>query len=173
VGLCYILVYASNTFIISPLQDAFVPDLSKSVSLLFVPCGLKLFAILAFGEAVLPGLLLASLLCDYFFWGIQDIDKLAAVTAVGVGVYYLVIELSAKLGVDIYMPDDFSKIPNPRQILLLGMFASSLNGILSSAILADLTPYQNGGVVAMLYLLGDTLGILVFTAIVWLVLKIF
>jgi hypothetical protein len=44
---------------------------------------------------------------------------------------------------------------------------------LSSAILADLTPYQNGGVVAMLYLLGDTMGILVFTAIVWLVLKIF
>ena len=93
VGLCYILVYASNTFIISPLQDAFVPDLSKSVSLLFVPSGLKLFAILAFGEAILPGLLLASLLCDYFFSGIQDIAKLAAVTAVGVGVYYLVIEL--------------------------------------------------------------------------------
>ena len=172
VVVAYVLSYGFVTFAILPLQSMFLPELSKSVCLVFLPSGVKMFAILAFGEVILPAMLIASLFCDHFFWGIENLNLLTAVTACGIGVYYLVIEISSKLGVDIYLPDDFSKIPNPRQILLLGMFASSLNGILSSAILADLTPYQNGGVVAMLYLLGDTLGILVFTAIVWLVLKI-
>ncbi len=175
VNLCvmatYILSYAFVTFAILPVQSVFLPDLSKSVCLVFLPSGVKMFAILAFGEFILPALLTASLFCDHFFWGIENFDLLAAVTACGIGVYYLVIEISSKLGVNIYLPDDFSKIPNPRQILLLGIFASSLNGILSSAILSDFTPYQNGGVIAIMYLLGDTMGLLAFTAIVWVMLK--
>ena len=168
----YILSYGVVTFVILPLQSVFLPELSRSVCLVFLPSGVKMFAILAFGEFILPALLISSLFCDHFFWGIDNINLLAAVTACGIGVYYLVIEISSKLGVDIYLPDDFSKIPNPRQILLLGMFASSLNGILSSAILADFTAYQDGGVVAMMYLLGDTVGLLAFTAIAWLVSKV-
>lgn len=171
VAVAYVLSYALVTFAILPLQSMFLPEFSKSVCLVFLPSGVKMFAILAFGEVILPALLIASLFCDHFFWGIENLNLLTAVTACGIGVYYLVIEISSKLGVNIYLPDDFSKIPNPRQILLLGVFASSLNGILSSAILSDFTPYQNGGVIAMMYLVGDTLGLLAFTAIVSVILR--
>jgi hypothetical protein len=172
-GVCiaYIFSYAVVTFALNPLQQVFLPDHSQHVSLVFLPSGVKVFSIIAFGGLALPGLLIGSLFCDYFFWGIHNLNLLGAVTVGGVGVYYLVVEISARLGVNIYFPEDYTEIPNPRQILLLGIFASALNGILSSAILADFTPYKNGGLLAIMYLLGDTAGLIVFTSFVWFVLK--
>lgn len=173
VGVCisYIFSYGIVTFALNPLQQVLLPDQFQSVSLVFLPSGIKLFSIIAFGGFALPGLLIGSLFCDYFFWGIHNLNLLGAVTACGVGVYYLAVEISARLGVNIYFSDDYAEIPNPRQILLLGIFASALNGIVSSAILADFTPYRNGGLLAMMYLLGDTVGLIVFTSLAWLVLK--
>jgi hypothetical protein len=168
----YILSYALVTFAILPLQSIFLPDLAKTVCLIFLPSGVKIVAIIALGEVVLPGLFLASLFCDYAFWGINDARLLIAISIFGVGLYYLVIEIAAKLGVNVYFPNNRNQIPNPKQILLLGILASALNGIFSSAILADFTPYQQGGAVAMLYLIGDTMGLLVFTFIAWVVFKI-
>jgi len=173
VGVCvaYVLSYAVVTFALNPFQHLFLGDYSHDVSLVFLPSGVKVFSILAFGGLALPGLLIGSLFCDYFFWGVHNLNLLGAVTACGVGVYYLVVEISARLGVNVYFPEDTTEIPNARQILLLGVFASALNGILSSAILADFSAYKNGGLLAVLYFLGDTAGLVVFTSFAWFVLK--
>lgn len=171
----YIASYAAVTFAILPVQNAFLPYLPKSVCLVFLPSGVKMLSIIVFGEAALPALLMASLFCDHVFWGIDDINLLGALTLCGVGVYYLVIQFSSRMGINVYVTKNVSEGLRYRQILLLGMLASSflgilaalINGSLPSTVLESFTPYQNGGVLALMYVVGDTIGLLSCGAIVW------
>lgn len=171
IALAYTISYALVTRAIRPIQHIILPALGDDVSLIFIPSGVKILSIMAFAELSIIGLLFASLFCDYYFWGVDDPWVLFAISSCGIGVYFIAIEISAKLGLSIYFPSDVRKVPNPRHVLLVGIFASLMNGVVSSIVLSDYSPYENGGVLAVLYLLGDTAGIVAFAAIVWFALR--
>jgi hypothetical protein len=171
IALAYTISYALVTYAIRPIQHVILPGVMEDVSLIFIPSGVKILSIMAFGESALIGLLAASLLCDYYFWGIGDPWVLFAISSCSIGIYFFATEVSARLGLSIYFPNDVRRIPNPRHVLLVGIFASLMNGVVSSVILSDYSPYENGGVLAVLYLLGDTSGLVAFAAIVWFALR--
>ena len=163
--LLYCFSYWGVDALIRPLQEALFPGSSTFVSLVFLPAGVRIVALILFGWRAIPPLLLGALLCNHQFWGVHDQKLLWLLSIASTLVCYLAMKISQWLGQSIFLEDTLPRLPPFRTIILVTVVASALNGIVSSAIFGSFDAYLNGGLLAMGYVLGDVLGTLCFMVI--------
>jgi hypothetical protein len=150
---------------ISPAQEALLPGSVAFVSLAFLPSGVRIVSFMLFGWRAVPPILVGSLLCNHFFWAVQDVTLLLLLSTWSTLVFYLALQTSKLLGQSIFLADTLPRLPPFRTIILVTVVASALNGIISSAIFGSFDAYLNGGLLAIGYVLGDMLGTLCFMVI--------
>lgn len=162
VFLLYCFSYWFVDAVISPMQEAILPGSVAFVSLVFLPSGVRIVAFILFGWRALPPILFGSLLCNQYFWGVQDTNLLWLLSTASTLVFYFAMKISQWLGQSIFLEDTLPRLPPFRTIILVTVVASALNGIVSATIFGTFDAYLNGGMVAIGYVLGDLLGMLCF-----------
>lgn len=165
VFLLYCFSYWFVDAVISPVQDAILPGSAAYVSFVFLPSGVRIVGFILFGWRALLPIVAAAILCNRYFWGVQDVTMLWLLSLASSLVFYGALLASKGLGQSIFLEDTLPRLPPFRSIILVTVVASALNGIISSAIFGSFEAYVNGGLVAMGYVLGDLLGALCFMAI--------
>lgn len=169
VSLALIASYAIVSFVFTPIQDLILPNWGQVVSLLFLPSGVRIVSVSVFGIPALIAILLSQIFCGFYFWGIHDLNLAATLSLASTGAVYVAFYTTNLLGIPVFLSDTLPRLPKTGHLILATVLASALNGILVSIFLQDFSSYKNGGLIALLYVVGDVMGALVFFAVVYFV----
>lgn len=153
----YFLVWA----VITPLQQAVLPEVTLFASLLFLPHGVRVFATALVGLRSVPGLILGELAGNVVFWGLGASPAvLIAVSVASGSVTWLVFEGLRALRVNVFYLKVTEEPPPLHLLLLAGILASAANAFLATAILEGVL--SSGQVMRVLAALmtGDITGLL-------------
>jgi len=148
---------------ISPIQNIFLPDVTDYASLVFLPHGVRVLAVLFFGwRAILP-LFAGHLISDYLFQGTEAVDIemswLIAAYLIGSMSAFLAFEIFRLSGNDLYVTDKL--MPNWKQVILVGALASIINSIGQVFIYSSSMDASTYALVSMMYAAGDLVGLVV------------
>lgn len=153
----YFLVWA----LITPLQQALLPQITLYASLLFLPHGIRVFATSLAGLKAVPGLILGELAGNVLFWGLlsSPVD-LVAVSVCSGAVTWLVFEGLRALRIHAYYLKITEEPPPYQYLLLAGILASAANAFLVTSILER--DVSGGAVMRVLaaFMTGDITGLL-------------
>jgi len=155
--------YGLTSQLITPVQEIFFPDVTDYASLVFLPHGVRVLAVMFFGwRAILP-LLAGHWISDSLFGGVEGVDFDAAVIAaaylIGSVCAFFAFEIFRFSGKNLYATD--SKVPGWRHIILVGALASILNSIGQVCVYGssfDATTYT---LVSLVYAVGDLVGLII------------
>lgn len=154
--LSYFLVWA----VITPLQNAVIPEITKYASLLFLPHGIRVFATSLVGRKSIPGLLLAEFVGNYIFWDVGGVIPLLVVSLASGTVTYVVFEALKVARVNAYYLHVTSQPPPLHTFMLAGVLASAANGFLVTTIMeGGMTTGQVTSVLAA-FMTGDVTGLI-------------
>lgn len=162
----FCLSYWLVSDVIGAAQDMLIPGASSYVSLLFLPTGVRIVALILFDWRAIPPLLAGAVICNYHFWGLTEFEPLFMLSAASTLVFYLALKVSQKLGQSVFLEDTLPRLPATETVILVTFLGSALNGVVSAALLGNSAAYLNGGLIAMGYILGDVLGTLCFLLLV-------
>lgn len=161
VAVLYTALFAITEYVLNPLQDLFYPNLSSTLSLTFLPHGVRVLATIVMGWRAVPALVLASLFCGNFFFGINDSTALVLLAIIsGFGPWVTLSGLRL-LDVDAFFLEKSGALPPFRTLLLGGILCSVTNGLLSSAILEAYYGVSPVALVQLGYIVGDTTGLII------------
>jgi uncharacterized membrane protein len=161
VSLAYISCYAIVTYGISPIQSLIFPEISIYGSLVYLPSGIKLVAIMLFLDRALPALFVSEFFCNLVLWGAWDTSTTAIATLASIASYFGTVIVFRHLGVSVVLEDTLPKMPKTGHIIAVSITASAINGIMTSAVFDSLSIYIRGSVIAITYLIGDVLGTMI------------
>jgi len=147
-------------FVFNPLQEQVFPGLSKYLSLVFLPHGVKVLATAVAGARSIPGLAIGSGLSGYFFWGLTDFPLIVASTLVAATTAWIVFEMLQKIGFDAYFLSLTDRQPPVRNLVAAGVLCSVLNGVLMSVVLASTDQPPPLSWIMLAIAAGDLLGLL-------------
>jgi len=166
--LAYFLVWA----VITPVQNALIPDITRYASLLFLPHGIRVFATSMVGARSIPGSIIAELVGNYIFWDVQGVIPLLVVSTVSGTVTYLVFEALKVAGANAYYLPETSRPPPLQTLMLAGILASAANGFLVTTIMEG--GMSTGHVTSVLaaFMTGDVTGLIAVIMIAKLVMPI-
>ncbi len=154
--LAYFLVWA----VITPLQNAVIPEITKYASLLFLPHGIRVFATSLVGRKSIPGLLLAEFVGNYIFWDVHGWIPLLVVSTASGTVTYIVFEALKMAKINAYYLQVTSEPPPLHTFMLAGILASVANGFLVTTIMeGGMTIGQVTSVLAA-FTTGDVTGLI-------------
>lgn len=166
--LAYFLVWA----IITPLQNAVIPAITKYASLLFLPHGVRVFATSLVGRKSIPGLLLAEFVGNYIFWDVHGWVPLLVVSTASGTATYMVFEALKAARVNAYYLEVTSQPPPLHTFMLAGVLASAANAFLVTTIMeGGMTIGQVTSVLAA-FMTGDVTGLIAVIMIAKLVMPI-
>lgn len=166
--LAYFLVWA----VITPLQNAVIPEITKYASLLFLPHGVRVFATSLVGKKSIPGLLLAEFVGNYIFWDVHGWVPLLVVSTASGTVTYIVFEALKAARVNAYYLQVTSQPPPLHTFMLAGVLASAANAFLVTTIMeGGMTIGQVTSVLAA-FMTGDVTGLIAVIMIVKLAMPI-
>jgi len=152
----YFLVWAVTT----PLQHSLIPEITAYASLLFLPHGIRVLATSLVGAMAIPGMNLAELLGNYWFWGIDSVVPLVAVSIASGTVTWLVFEGLRNVRINGYYINVTSEPPPFHVFLLAGILASTANAFLVTAIMEGGMTVGHVTPILAAYVTGDTTGLL-------------
>lgn len=166
--LAYFLVWA----VITPVQNAVIPDITRYASLLFLPHGIRVFATSLVGARSIPGLLIAEFVGNYIFWDLQGMLPLLVVSTASGTVTYLVFQVLKAAGANAYYLPETSRPPPLQTFMLAGILASAANGFLVTTIMEG--GMSTGHVTSVLaaFMTGDVTGLIAVIMIAKLVMPI-
>lgn len=121
----YLLCYFVDCAAIAPVQQLFFPGLGSSVSLLFLPHGVRVLAMSLLGRQAVPGLIAAEFTSSYLFGGLTDPLTVLLAAVTGGAMVWITFEGLRKLGIDAFYLHAANK-PPPFQTLLLAAIATSV-----------------------------------------------
>jgi len=154
--------YGLTSQFITPVQVIFFPDVTDYASLVFLPHGVRVLAVMFFGwRAILP-LLAGHWMSDYLFSGVEggdfDAEVLAAAYLVGSASAFIAFEIFRFSGKNLYATD--KKVPGWKQIILVGALASLLNSIGQVCVYGSSLDATTYTLVSMVYAVGDLVGLI-------------
>lgn len=154
--LAYFLVWA----VITPVQQAVIPEITKYASLLFLPHGIRVFATSLIGKKSILGLLLAEFVGNYIFWDVGGVIPLLVVSTASGTVTYIVFEALKAARINAYYLHVTSHPPPLHTFMLAGILASVANGFLVTTIMeGGMTIGQVTSVLAA-FMTGDVTGLI-------------
>lgn len=152
----YFLVWA----IITPAQEALIPEVTKYASLLFLPHGIRVFATSLVGGKSVPGMVLAEFVGNYCFWGIDAIGPLVVVSVASGTVTWLVFECLKAVRVNAYYLSVTLEPPPFHTLMLAGVLASAANAFFVTAIMEGSMTVGHVTSILAAYMTGDITGLL-------------
>lgn len=138
------LSHAVVNFIFSPIQALILPDLLGVESLLFLPHGVEVLAVVVLRGKALAGLFAGSVLSSYFIWDITDPGLLVPWAIVGSTATWVVFEFITALRINVFYETVKEDLPRPQNILLGSLLSSVANGFLIAALFE--TPSTPGSI---------------------------
>lgn len=156
----YLVSYFLVWVIITPAQEALIPEITKYASLLFLPHGIRVLATSLVGGKSVLGMVLAEFVGNYFFWGIDAIVPLCVVSIASGTVTWIVFEGLKALRVNAFYTNVTSEPPPFHTLLLAGILASATNAFLVTAIMEGHMTIGNVMSVLAAYMTGDVTGLL-------------
>jgi hypothetical protein len=152
----YLLVWA----VITPAQEALLPEITRFASLLFLPHGIRVFATSLLGGKAVPGLILGELAGNYFLWGLHDPALLIILSIVSGSITWAVFEGLFELRVNAFYLRVSDEPPPFHTLMLAGILSSAANAFLLTAVSEP--AMITGQVTSILaaYMTGDVTGLL-------------
>ena len=166
--LAYFLVWA----VITPIQNAVIPQITEYASLLFLPHGIRVFATSLVGKRSIPGLLLAEFVGNYSFWDVHGWIPLLVVSTASGTITYIVFEALKAARVNAYYLQVTSEPPPLHTFILAGVLASAANGFLVTTIMEGGMTIGEVTSVLAAFMTGDVTGLLAVIMIARLVMPI-
>lgn len=168
----YILAYFLVWAVITPVQEALIPEITRYASLLFLPHGIRVFATSLIGRRSVPGLLLGEFVGNYVFWNVGGMLPLLYVSFASGTITYVVFEALKAARVNAYYLQVTSEPPPLHTFILAGALASAANAFLVTAITEG--GMTIGRVTATLaaFMTGDLTGLLAVIMIARLVMPV-
>lgn len=162
----YLAVYAIVWAVVRPVQDLFLPDLSRFASLLFLPYGVQVLSTSLLGARSVPAMVLGALAGTYLFAGVTDPTILVMSSLISGTVTWVVFEGLRALDLNAFYTHVTDEPPPFHTLLLAAIVASAANAFFLTSLLED--HHATGGHVTTLiaaYLTGDVTGFLAIVAI--------
>lgn len=131
----YIALDATVVFAFNPIQFYFLPEGNPYSSLLFLPFALRVFATSLLGAEAIPGLFIGMLASSHYLWGVNDLEMLIALSAVGGFCTWIVFMAIAALGVDAFYLANRNNVPPLNTYLIAGLIVATIDAFLMIAIL--------------------------------------
>lgn len=153
--LAYFLVWA----IITPVQNAVIPEITKYASLFFLPHGIRVFATSLVGGRSLPGLLLAEFVGNYIFWDVNGWLPLVFVSVASGTITFIMFEVLRAARVNAYYLQVTSEPPRLHTFLLAGILASAANAFLVTTIMEGGMSIGQVTSVLAAFMTGDVTGL--------------
>ena len=166
--LAYFLVWA----VITPVQNAAIPEVTRYASLLFLPHGIRVFATSLVGRASVPGLVLGEFVGNYIFWDVHGFVPLLVVSTASGTVTYLVFQVLKAAGANAYYLPETSRPPPLQTFMLAGILASAANGFLVTTIMEGGMSAGHVTSVLAAFMTGDVTGLIAVIMIAKLVMPI-
>lgn len=152
----YFLVWA----VITPTQEALIPEITKYASLLFLPHGIRVFATSLVGGKSVLGMILAELVGNHFFWGISAVEPLLLMSITSGTITWLVFERLRAARINAFYIQVTSEPPPFPTLMLAGILASAANAFFVTSIMeGGMTIGQVTSILAA-YMTGDITGLL-------------
>jgi hypothetical protein len=128
VSVGYVFAFAVTELTITPLQAQFLPEVTRTASLVFLPHGVRVLTAWLYGWRSIPLLAPSSFATGIYYFGIQrfTVDVVLA-TFTGIIAAALAFSLFARLGYDHRF--NAEEKTNWRDVLLVGAVASIVNSI--------------------------------------------
>ena len=141
----YIVLFIIQQHLIFPIQQSFISFGVLSGSLLFLPHGLRVIAVLVGGYWIFPGLYFAHILTGLYFLEIVNWDENLIRSLLSMLAVYFPLIFLKKNDIDL------------QNILVLSLTASFLNSLFQTLYL-QWSELNLNGLVILSYLVGDILG---------------
>lgn len=153
-SLAYFLVWA----VITPVQNAVIPEITKYASLLFLPHGIRVFATSLVGGRSIPGLLFAELVGNYIFWDLYGLPLIFVSVASGT-ITFIMFEVLRATKVNAYYLQVTSEPPRLHTFILAGILTSAANAFLVTTILEGGMTFGQVTSVLAAFMTGDVTGL--------------
>lgn len=155
----YFLVWS----IITPVQEAVIPDVTKFASLLFLPHGVRVFATSLLREKAIPGIFAAEAAGNYLFWDLSSPFPLLMVSFASATATWFVCEGLKTLRIHPYYLEINAEPPSLQVLLLVAILASAVNAFLVTATLEGGMTLGHVTPVIAAFMTGDITGFLAVT----------
>lgn len=168
----YFLAYFVVWAVITPLQNAVIPEITKYASLLFLPHGIRVFATSLVGPKSIIGITLAEFVGNYIFWDVHGWIPLLVVSTASGTVTYIVFEALKAAKVNAYYLKVTSQPPPLHTFMLAGVLASAANGFLVTTIMEGGMSVGQVTTIFAAFMTGDVTGLIAVIMIAKLVMPI-
>ena len=160
IAACYLLAYGLTSYLITPIQRYFLPEITAFASLVYLPHGVRILATWYWGwKAILPivcGSIMASAIFNETSMTEFLEPKMIEAQIVSACCAFVAFELARGAGFNFYARAG-SKI-HWKQLAAIGALASLINSIGSSLVYAGLIVPSEKIPVFVTYLVGDIVG---------------
>lgn len=140
------------------MQALIFPELDMYGSLIYLPSGVKLVAIMLFLGRSLPALFVSEFFCNQVLWNSWDTTTAGVAALASIASYYGTVIVFRNLGISVALEDSLPKMPKTGHIVAVCITASSINGIMTAAVFDSISLYIGSSKIAITYLIGDVLG---------------
>lgn len=160
IAMLFIALNAFVLYVLTPLQDAVLPDFDHIASLVFLPHGLKIFATILLRFKAVPGLVAGAAVSTPMIWGIADPQLIVILSLIGGVTCWIVLELLSAMRIQVFYSIDQEHLPPLWHILMAGLLCSVANGFLMDAALKA-HGYENQDLAFLAFVIGDCAGLVV------------
>lgn len=157
----YIALDAIVVFLFNPIQFHFLPGISPYSSLIYLPFALRVFGTSLLGKEAIPGLFIGMLASSHYFWGVNNVEMLLALSFIGGFSTWLVFRAIAPLGVDAFYLEDRTQVPPLNTYLVAGLFVATLDAFLMVAVLEAFGKVHQASLTYASFVLGALSGLVV------------
>ena len=156
----FVFTYILIWIFVMPLQRSLLPDISKFACLLFLPHGIRVLSTSLLGWRAVPGLVLAGLACNFFFWGLRDPAMLIIAALINGCVCWVVFEGLLRLRVNAFYRQLAEESPPFHTLLLAGLLTSAVNAFLMTSLAESVMGPGRVMSTFAAFLTGDVTGLL-------------
>ena len=160
---CYVLAFGLTTYLVTPIQGYFLPEITLFASLVYLPHGVRILATWYWGWKAIVALFVANLVSTAIFYSDSWAQFLGQTRLesglIGASCAFLAFELVRGAGFNLYAGP--RKHIHWKALLAIGIIASLINSIGQSINYAGLIVPEDIVPVFGIYLVGDVVGQLV------------
>ncbi len=163
----FVVCYAITASVFHAMPDPVVGDPQPFVSLMYLPHGVSILAIMLFGWKALPALLAGNMIGDVLFKPdmFQTSDAIMWVGPMCIAILssYLAFEVFRCIGKNSYAREGIEI--SWKQILAVGCAAAAINALAQKIVFSDILAAGHDQIVYWSYAIGNVWGLFVFLCI--------
>lgn len=159
----FVFCYAVTASIFQSFPSLFSTELTAFASLMYLPHGVSVLAIMLFGWKAFPALIIGNLLGDLMFKPAAFVDDTTFMwvspMCIAILSSYLAFEIFRHLGKNLYAREDVDL--NWKEIIAVGTTAAVINAISQNIVFDQILSVGHDKLVYWIYAIGNVWGLLV------------